>query len=145
MNVGSPDQANQEYKQKLGSEEPMRIDLHEKQTDVIANANIAGTVLHEIEREEQQAKLTRLRSLPKTFSSELDHHKPQDGKLLLTELAKTLWLNAQDPEKYNTEFFARYFNVEPQTLRNVLNVVAYPVVDEERGEVIKLLRFTDLK
>lgn len=112
---------------------------------MIDNVNLAGTVLHEIEREEQQAKLNRIRTLPKTFSSELDHFKPQDGKLLLTELAKTLWLNAQDPEKYDTEFFARYFNVEPQKLRNVLNVVAFPVVDEMSGEIVKILRFTDLK
>ena len=130
---------------KLGSDEPHRLELHEKNETLIQNVNIAGTVLHEIENENQQARLNRMRELPKSFSSELDHYKPQDGKMLLTELAKTIWLNAQDPEKYNTEYFALYFNIEPQKLRNILNYISFPVVDEEAGMVVKQLRFTDLK
>lgn len=118
--------------------------MNEKNPEIIDNVNLAGTVLHEIEEEQKQARLSQVRDLPKSFSSELDHFKPQDGKVLLTELAKTMFLNAKDPEKYNIEFFARYFNIEPRTLRNVLNTISYPVIEEQTGRIIKMLRFIDL-
>lgn len=118
--------------------------MNEKNEEIIENVNLAGTVLHKIEEEEKQARLSQIKNLPKTFSSELDHFKPQDGKILLTELSKTLLLNTKDPEKYNIEFFARYFNIEPRVLRNVLNTISYPVVNEETGQILKMLRFIDL-
>ena len=81
------------------------------------------------------------RSLPKTFATELDHLKSQDGKILITELSKALFLNSQDAKKYTLEYFARYFNIEPRLLRNVFNYVSYPIVDENTGDIVQMLRF----
>lgn len=119
----------------------MAPSLTEKNEKVIQNSNIAGAVLHEVERQEKLTRLNNQKGIPKTFATELDHLKSQDGKILITELSKALFLNSQDSNKYSLEFFARYFNIEPKLLRNIFNYISYPIVDENTGEIIQMLRF----
>lgn len=117
------------------------MSLDDKREDVIQNTNILGTVLHEIEREEKQRKREKIRILPKVYASDLDMLKPEDGKMLYSELAKTLYLNNKDPKTYNLEYFSKYFNIEPQELRAIFNYVGFPLVDEGTGEVTRVFRF----
>lgn len=103
--------------------------------------NLAGNVLHAIEEEQKKARIAQLKALPKTFASDLDMHKAEDGKILISELSKMLFLNSQDPKKYSAEFFALYFNIEPQKIKNIVNYVGFPIIDEENGKIGKILRF----
>lgn len=139
----APYKANKEYKLIAGSDQAPSLapSLTEKNQKAIEHSNIAGSVIYEMERQEKLTKLNERRALPKTFATELDHLKPQDGKILITELSKALFLNSQDAKKYNLEFFARYFNIEPRLLRNVFNYVSYPIVDENTGDIVQMLRF----
>jgi DNA-directed RNA polymerase subunit F len=104
--------------------------------------NLLGGVLHDIEEAEEKQKLLKPKNIPIMFASDLDKTKPEDGRMLLDELTKTLHLNNEDPQKYNLEYFARYFNIQPENLKNIFNYVGYPVVDEATAKVIKIYRFT---
>ena len=137
--------ANKEYKIEVGKDVPSEIRIHEKNQKVIDNVNIAGNVLHVIEEEQRKSLANQNKAIPKVFASDLDMYKPQDGRVLIPELAKLLYLNSQDPVKYNIKFFALYFNIEPQMLKNIVNYVGYPMIDETQGKVVKILRFVHLE
>lgn len=59
----------------------------------------------------------------------------------MLELKKVLLLNSQDPEKYNVTFWADYFNIEPQLLRNIFNYVSFAIEIKNNSEPSKILRF----
>lgn len=56
---------------------------------------------------------------------------PTEKRMLVDEIFKILWFNNKDPETFTISFWSDYFNIAPATVRNVVNYMAYPVVDEE--------------
>lgn len=56
---------------------------------------------------------------------------------------KILYFNNQDPETYNIQFWADYFHVPPAAVRNIVNYVAYPIVDLHTKKVKDVLYFVD--
>jgi len=66
----------------------------------------------------------------------------EEGKILLDEFTKVLFLNNKDHKKYNLQFWANHFNIEPQKFRNIFNYVSYAIPDGENSrETGKVFRF----
>jgi len=62
---------------------------------------------------------------------------------LVDEVFKILHFNNVDPQTFTISFWADHFNIAPATLRNILNYVAYPLVDVDTKKVTKVLYFID--
>ena len=54
---------------------------------------------------------------------------PTEKRILVDEIYKILYFNNRDPETYTISFWSDYFNIAPATIRNVVNYMAYPIVD----------------
>ena len=54
---------------------------------------------------------------------------PTEKRILVDEIFKILWFNNQNPETFTISFWSDYFNIAPATIRNVVNYMAYPIVD----------------
>jgi len=56
---------------------------------------------------------------PKIDGKNFKHDDPsiayrgEEGRIMIDELPKVLFLNNQDPSKYNLLFWATHFNIEP--------------------------------
>jgi len=71
---------------------------------------------------------------------------PTEGRILVEEYYKALYLNDQDPENYNFSYWLDYFKVSNVTLRNAFNYVFFPIPDENNPtEVGKILHFKDFE
>ncbi len=71
---------------------------------------------------------------------------PTEGRILVEEYYKALYLNDQDPEKYNFTYWLDYFKVSNVTLRNAFNYIFFPIPDENNpNEVGKILHFKDFE
>jgi hypothetical protein len=71
---------------------------------------------------------------------------PTEGRILLEEYYKVLYLNNEDPEKYNFTYWEKYFNVSKVTLRNIFNHVFFPIPDEKNPtEIGRILYFKDIE
>ena len=61
----------------------------------------------------------------------------------MDEIYKILYFNNSDPETYSIMFWADYFQLSPAVVRNVVNYIAYPVVDLNTKKVKDVLYFVD--
>lgn len=68
----------------------------------------------------------------------------QDHRILRDEIYKVLFLNNQNPEVYNVQFWSRHFKIDPAAIRNMFNYLAYPIVDQKSKTVVKILYFIDM-
>ena len=68
---------------------------------------------------------------------------PTEKRMLVDEIFKILWFNNKDPETFTISFWSDYFNIAPATVRNVVNYMAYPIVDDETKKVKTVLFFQD--
>ena len=69
---------------------------------------------------------------------------PYEGRILIEEYYKALYLNDENPETYNINYWQDYFKVSTQTLRNIFNYVFFPIPDEKNpSDVGKILYFKD--
>jgi hypothetical protein len=109
--------------------------------------NVLGNAVHRMEEKNRQKKGLGIRTvdIPNLYAADMDKLKPEEGRILLNELTKVLHLNNINPEKYSLEFWAKYFNIRPQNLRNIFNYVSYPIVHEGEKKVVRVLRFIELK
>ena len=73
----------------------------------------------------------------------LRHNLPSEKRILVDEMYKILYMNNQDPETYTISFWSEYFNISPATIRNVVNYMAYPLIDPKTKKVISVLYFKD--
>jgi hypothetical protein len=101
--------------------------------------NVLGDVLHIIEDKVQDRIAMQKNKLPNRYQHDMLQFRPEESKILLREFTKMLALNNKDPQKYNIKYWAAYFNIRPQKLKNIFNFVSYPIVEEK--EVVKVLRF----
>lgn len=118
--------------------------VHQKDNQLIENMNVLGNVIHRMEESQKKNQL-KARNVPSLYASDMDALKPQEGRILLNELTKVLKLNNDNPKKYNLEYWARYFNIQPQQLKNIFNYISFPVIDEEEIEIAKVLRFIEIR
>ena len=68
---------------------------------------------------------------------------PTEKRILVDEMYKILYMNNQDPETYTISFWSEYFNISPATIRNVVNYMAYPLIDPQTKKVTSVLYFKD--
>ena len=73
----------------------------------------------------------------------LRHNLPTEKRILVDEMYKILYMNNQDPETYTISFWSEYFNISPATIRNVVNYMAYPLIDPTTKKVTSVLYFKD--
>lgn len=73
----------------------------------------------------------------------LRHNLPSEKRILVDEMYKILYMNNQDPETYTISFWSEYFNISPATIRNVVNYMAYPIIDPKTKKVVSVLFFKD--
>ena len=66
---------------------------------------------------------------------------PKDKRILVDEIFKILWFNNRDPETFTISFWSDYFSIPPATIRNVVNYMAYPIVDPKTKKVKSVLFF----
>ena len=82
---------------------------------------------------------------------------PSEKRILVDEIYKILYFNNQDPEtvsvsnhiessclQYNIQFWADYFHMPAGAVRNIVNYVAYPILDIAGTKKVKdVLYFID--
>lgn len=68
---------------------------------------------------------------------------PGEKRILVDEIYKILYFNNKDPETFTVSFWADYFNLSPSTVRNIVNYMAYPVINDKTKEVEYVLYFQD--
>ena len=73
----------------------------------------------------------------------LRENLPTEKRILVDEIYKILMFNNVDPETYTISFWSDYFNIAPSTIRNVVNYMAYPIVDQKTKRVKSILYFQD--
>ena len=66
---------------------------------------------------------------------------PTEKRILVSEVYKILYFNNRDPETYTISFWADYFNISPSTIRNIVNYMAYPIIDQKTKRVELVLYF----
>ena len=122
-----------------------RIDLNNKNMDLIKRVNIVSSAIKVQE--------------PKLYTSNFEYELPADyleetllgdmptsGRILVEEYFKVLYLNNENPEKYNFSYWENYFKVDNKTLRNIFNYVFFPLPDEKnKEETGKILYFQDFE
>ena len=77
------------------------------------------------------------------IEEELRHNLPTEKRILVDEIYKILYMNNKDPETYTISFWSDYFNISPATVRNVVNYMAYPIIDADSKRVTQILYFKD--
>ncbi len=118
-------------------------DLNAKDPELIRQVNIVARAV-KVE-DPVQHKIAKY-DLPLDFLEEgMLGETPTDGRILIEEYYKVLYLNNEDPEKYNFAYWEKYFNVNKVTLRNIFNYIFFPLPDEKNpNEVGKILYFKDI-
>lgn len=66
---------------------------------------------------------------------------PTEKRILVDEMYKILYFNNKDPETYTVSFWADYFKISPSTVRNIVNYMAYPVINDKTKQVDFVLYF----
>ncbi len=54
---------------------------------------------------------------------------PTEKRILTDEIYKVLYFNNENPQKYNVAFWADHFQISAAAIRNIVNYIAYPLVD----------------
>lgn len=109
------DKSNEEYKKQTISGGIIKdVPRSEKDPRYIERLNVMGEIVNIIEDEKIEKKNMEVKQLSTKYGTDLFKEKPEEGKLLLREFTKVLFLNNRDPQKYNLTFWAAYFNIKPQ-------------------------------
>jgi hypothetical protein len=119
-------------------------DMNVKDPEFIRKLNILSRA---VKVEEPYWEKNKKTEIPTDYIEEvLLGNDPTPGRILIEEYYKVLYLNNQDPEKYNFTYWEKYFGVRPQTLRNIFNYVFFPIPDEKNPtEIDKILYFQDVE
>jgi hypothetical protein len=66
---------------------------------------------------------------------------PASKRMLVDEIYKVLYFNNRDPATFTVSFWADYFQLSPAVVRNIVNYMAYPVLDPQTKRVKEILQF----
>ena len=64
------------------------------------------------------------------FDEQLRANLPKEKRILVDEIFKILWFNNKDPETFTISFWSEYFKISSATIRNIVNYLAYPIIDD---------------
>lgn len=83
----------------------------------------------------------------KAFNDSLykeEEELPTQKSIQVEDFIKILYLNNKDPDKYNMKYWSSFYEVDLNTLRNLLNFVAYPVYKKDcPNEIAEVYSFID--
>ena len=114
-------------------------DLTQKDGDLIAKMNLLAQAI-EVEEPPLFGQDINEEYI---IEESLRHNLPTDKRILVDEIYKILYFNNKDPETYNINFWADYFKIDAATIRNVVNYMAYPVIDQKTKRIDYILFFKD--
>jgi hypothetical protein len=137
--------AEENYRKKINSGLPIeKKDLNMKDEEIIRQIQIISQAI-KVEPFVKEQKLKY--EIPLDYIEEgMLGQIPTDGRILIEEYYKVLYLNNEDPEKYNFTYWENYFKVSKVTLRNIFNHVFFPIPNENNpSEVGKILYFKDVE
>jgi hypothetical protein len=137
--------AEENYRKRINSGLAIeKKDLNMKDTEVIRQVQLISQAI-KVEPFVTDQKIGY--EIPLDYIEEnLLGQLPTDGRILIEEYYKVLYLNNEDPEKYNFTYWENYFKVSKVTLRNIFNHVFFPIPDERNpSEVGKILYFKDVE
>ena len=75
------------------------------------------------------------------IEEELRKNLPSEQRILVDELFKILYMNNKDPETYTISFWSDYFKIAPAVVRNIVNYMAFPVMDDKTKKIKEILFF----
>eukprot|EP01015_Nassula_variabilis_P022960 TRINITY_DN4251_c0_g1_i5.p2 TRINITY_DN4251_c0_g1~~TRINITY_DN4251_c0_g1_i5.p2 ORF type:complete len:124 (-),score=25.21 TRINITY_DN4251_c0_g1_i5:130-501(-) len=114
-------------------------DRAKKDSELLSKLEILSSAMNSVSDQKDTARQPQINQFQSSIG---DKDRPEEQRMLLDELTKTLYLNNANPQKYNIAFFADHFNIEPQKLKNIFNYVSYAIQDEKNPkETGRVLRF----
>jgi len=132
-------QSQEEFKLRAASPEgPKSIDRNQKNINLLQKLDVLTGAMNQIPAKRK----VKTRDI-EHFQSSLGHSETsEEGRILIDEYTKVLYLNNKDPAKYNIIYWAEHFNIEPAKLRNIFNFVTYGLPDQKNPKDIgRVLRF----
>jgi len=126
------EESNQELYEYANKRIPLPAkDLSDKDGDLLKKVNLIA----------QAVEVEKTPYLGKDINEEwvveasLRRELPSAHRMLVDEIYKVLYFNNKDPETYNIAFWAEYFKISPASVRNIVNYMAYPIIDLETKKV----------
>lgn len=122
------------------------INKDEKNIDFINKSMLVTSVI-------KQLPPVNHSNIPNPGAIPLDHLEekilgeyPSEDRVHLNELYKVYLLNEEDYKTYNFNYWNKYFNVSPVTLRNIFNYVYFPIPDYEiKDKINRIIQFRDIE
>lgn len=114
-----------------GDEILVRRDLNMKDEQLIRKMNYLTETI-EVKKPKDPVPDYKNKFDPKKFVFSGERLKSSgEGELMIDTILKMLYLNNSDPSTYDVEFWADYFNMRPQHLKNIFYNISYPVLAEK--------------
>lgn len=136
------DRDNQQFIKDANARKPITLkDINEKDESLIQRMNI---VAQAVEVEDPPLSAPDQDQLYNTMREGIQGISSQDHRILIDEVYKVLYLNNEDPETYNVQFWAKHFKIEPAAIRNIFNYLAYPITDPMNKDIKRILFFIDI-
>lgn len=129
MDVDKMIEADQdELKEMANNRIPLpKRDLSKKDGDLIEKMNLLAKA---VEVDEPPLFGTDINE-EYVIEDTLRENLPMEKRILVDEIYKILFFNNRDPDTFTVSFWADYFNVAPASIRNIVNYMAYPVIDQK--------------
>lgn len=115
-------------------------DLSDKDGDLLKKVNLIAQAVEV----EDKPYLGRDVNEEWVVEDSLRRELPSAHRMLVDEIYKVLYFNNKDPETYTIAFWAEYFQISPASVRNIVNYMAYPIIDVETKKVKQVLYFIDI-
>lgn len=131
---------NQQLKEMANKRIPLPArDLTKKDDDLISKMNLLAKAVEVDEPPVFGIDINEEYMVEDILRSAL----PTEKRILVDEIYKILFFNNRDPETFTISFWSDYFSIAPATIRNVVNYMAYPIVDQKTKKVVQVLYFQD--
>jgi len=132
-------QSQEEYKMRAADTEPHKpIDRSQKNTDLLRRLDVLTGAMNQVPTKRK----VKTRNIEHFQSGMGRSEMSEEGRILLEEYTKVLFLNNKDPAKYNIIFWAEHFNILPSKLRNIFNFITFGLPDQKNPKDIgRVLRF----
>jgi hypothetical protein len=129
---------NQQLKEMANNRIPLPArDLTKKDDDLISKMNLLAKAVEVDEPPVFGIDINEEYMVEDILRSAL----PTEKRILVDEIYKILFFNNRDPETFTISFWSDYFSIAPATIRNVVNYMAYPIVDQKTKKVVQVLYF----
>lgn len=125
--------------------------IHEKNEEDIKKATIMGDILNRISDDIEKGQHDDMIQFKESMEEDeyitgfgANKRVPVRGLFHRDELAKALYLNNENPYKYNLDFFTEYFGIDKDRLRIIFKSISYPIVNMKDGNIESICRFYEV-